>query len=162
MPKLTPPKIVAFLQNQWFKNPEKIKKIIERTTRDRAETMTASEVREFYIKTFLFWGCLTGRRLCVAFGKELCDRIVWEECSKEIGGKSSAAFPADLVHMQSVVDNHKPDIVLAFGGIASNAAIRLCVEKPTDWRVICGPHPAARQGDVTLRLLQMAQSLKGV
>lgn len=140
------PKIVAFLQNQWFKDPERIKSIIAKRIalelRGDGDNMTAHEVREEYIAYFLFLGCLTGRRLKAVFGDET-RRIVWEEVSREIGGHASSCFPADDAHIREVLDRHKPDIVLAFGKIACDALSRL---RPAAATLIRGPHPAARSG----------------
>lgn len=92
-------KILAFLQNQWFKDPEGVK----------AMFAEHPERRERYIEAFLFMGCLTGRRLKSALGEELCNQIVWEEISPEIGGHASSKFPPDLAH---IIGKHKPDVVI--------------------------------------------------
>jgi len=126
--------ILAFLQNQWFKDPEAARQVFARHP----------EHRERLVATYLFMGCLTGRRLLEVFGEELCDEIVWEECSPEIGGKSSSAFPADLDHIRKAIDKHRPDVILAFGKIAGDAMAAI---RPLT-RVIRAPHPAARQGSV--------------
>jgi hypothetical protein len=140
-------KILAILQNQWFKDPKKVKKIIEESDHPNA--------REWYIKTFLFWGCLTGRRLKQVFGEELIDEIIFEEASPKIGGQSNSCFPADLDHIQNVIKKHEPTVILAFGKIASNA---LEIIQPK-CRLIIGPHPAARQSSVLKELQFMKQEL---
>lgn len=99
-------------------------------------------------------GCVTGQRLEKALG-DLCDTIIWDECSREIGGKSSAAFPADLEHMRGAITEHVPDVILAFGKIAGDALKTIA---PTQ-RVIYGPHPAARFGAVE-GLASVARQLK--
>jgi hypothetical protein len=151
-------KIVAFLQNQWFRDPERIKRIIERTTEREATEgqKDAQAVREYYISSFLFMGCVTGRRLKQCLGEELCDDIVWEEISKEVGGQSSAVFPADLKHMRFVIDRHRPDVVLAFGKAATDALKEI---RPA-CDVISGPHPAARFNDILQRLYQMKREVE--
>jgi len=136
-------KIVAFLQNQWFKDPEGIK----------AMFAEHPERRERYIEAFLFMGCLTGKRLQAVFGEDLCGQIVWEEISPEIGGHSSSKFPADPAHIERVLRKHNPDVVLAFGKLAgdgllstlSNPNLR---ELPHGFKILYGPHPAARNGAV--------------
>jgi len=132
-------KILAFLQNQWFKNPERVKAIMDRNP----------ERRNQLIGTYLFMGCLTGQRLTAALGESLCDEIIWEECSPEIGGKSSSAFPADHAHMKEAIRKHRPDMILAFGKLSSVAIdyIRLNPEF-VSIPAIHGPHPAARAGAV--------------
>jgi hypothetical protein len=121
-------KIVAFLQNQWFHEPEKVRSIYARNP-GRREALN---------KRFLFAKSFTGRRLRAAFG-ELCDEIVWEETSPEIGDKSSAEFPPDAEHIQRVLDKHQPDLVLLFGRNALKGVSPLWTGA-----TVCFPHPAAR------------------
>lgn len=136
-------KIVAFLQNQWFKDPEGVARMFAENPKRR----------ERYISAFLFMGCLTGRRLQQVFGEELCDQIVWEEISPEIGGHASSKFPADPAHIERVLRKHAPDVVLAFGKLAgdgllstlSNPRLR---ELPHGFKILYGPHPAARNGAI--------------
>jgi hypothetical protein len=120
--------IVAFLQNQWFKDPEGIKQIYERWP-DKREKLNAA---------YLFMGCKTGKNLRKAFG-DLCDEIVWEEVSPEIGGHSASSFPPDPEHIKRVIEKHQPDVVLMFGKIAQDGVTPL-------WRgpKIAFPHPAYR------------------
>lgn len=127
-------KIVAFLQNMYFRDPE----------RTRAMFAEHPERRERYISAFLFMGCLTGKRLQSVFGEELCDAIIWEEVSPEIGGHASSKFSADIAHLTRVLDKHKPTAVLAFGKIAGDALRSMAC----GWAVIYGPHPAARNGAI--------------
>lgn len=138
-------RIMAFLQNQWFKDPEGVK----------AMFAEHPERRERYIAAFLFMGCLTGRRLQSVFGEDLCDGIIWEEASAEVGGHSRSLFAADRQHMMSVIKKHNPTIILSFGKIASEGLRSL----PIDIPVIYGPHPAARNGAVE-GLRKMRQELE--
>ena len=71
---------LAFLQNMWVRDPERVKRDIARY---------GEECRLTYIEYCLFAGCLTGRRLRQAFGEDLLDRIVWEESTREIAGNAS-------------------------------------------------------------------------
>lgn len=131
--------ILAFLQNQWFKDPEGAKRVFA----------NHPDKRNQLIATYLFMGCLTGRRLQQVFGEELCDQIIWEECSPEVGGKSSAAFPADIEHIKAAVKKHSPDVILAFGKIACDAIgdrVWLQAICGKDIALLFGPHPAARSG----------------
>lgn len=137
-------RIVAFLQNQWFKDPEGVK----------AMFAEHPERRERYIEAFLFMGCLTGRRLKSVFGEDLCDGIIWEEASREVGGKSQSLFAADRQHMMAVIRKHNPTVILCFGKIAAEGVKSLPIEIP----VIYGPHPAARSG-ATEGLQQMRSEL---
>lgn len=149
-------KIVAILQNQWFKDPEGVKAMMEEHP----------ERRERYIEAFLFMGCLTGRRLRSAFGEELCDRIIWEEASPEIGGAANSRFPADARHIAGVILKHRPAVVIALGTIAANgvmaaldhASIQQQAER-LELQIITGPHPAARQ-DPMPRLREIGSTLR--
>lgn len=146
-------KVLAFLQNQWF--PER--------QVDNVRRMFAAypERRNDLIARFLFFRCLTGKRLRKAFGEEWCDRIIWENASPEIGSESSSVFKADQQHILASLTQHKPDVVLAFGKQASNgllSALRL-IEGPSRFKVICGPHPAARHATVMDDLHDMRMDL---
>ena len=141
-------KILAILQNQWFRNPEKVKQIYARNP----------ELRNQLIKRFLFMGCLSGRRLQQAFG-DLCDTIIWEEASSEIGGYSASKFTPDPEHVKRAIETHKPDVVLCFGEIAGDAVRSLCcdldVKHPA---VMFAPHPASRS-DPMPALRELAATL---
>lgn len=132
-------KIIAFLQNAWFRDPEGVK----------AMFAESPERRERYISASLFMGCLTGKRLKAIFGEELCDAIVWEEISPEIGSHASSRFPADPAHIERVLRKHNPDVVLCFGKLASEGLRKtlstLNKELLNGFSIIDGPHPAARQ-----------------
>lgn len=148
-------KIVAFLQNQWFRDPESVRRMMTENP----------ERRERYIAAFLFMGCLTGKRLRAVFGEELCDQIVWEEVSPEIGGYAASRFPADAQHIATVICKHKPDVILAFGKIAANGvwAIMNHLKCPNEGaftaHFISGPHPAARGTQVLSDLRIVADQL---
>ncbi len=143
-------KIVAFLQNQWFKDPEGVK----------AMFAEHPECRERYIEAFLFMGCLTGKRLRAVFGEELCNQIVWEEISPEIGGHSASKFPPDPAHIERVLRKHAPDVVLCFGKLATNGVLATLSnpelrDLPHGFDLVHGPHPAARNGALDgLRVMQ--------
>ncbi|HLL52629.1 MAG TPA: hypothetical protein VK447_03725 [Myxococcaceae bacterium] len=144
-----PRPVLALMQNQWFRNPERVRDLME------------GPHRRAYIHIYLFAGCLTGRRIEAAFG-DLCDRrggdgglITFEEASPQIGGHASSRFPADMAHLRRVVADVRPKLVLAFGRIAGDAL-------PLVWTgpSIIGPHPAARGGDVVPRLRAMAHKTR--
>src|SRR4051812_46598313 len=107
--------IVAFMQNMWVRDPERVKQFIAahpEPTRER--------YRRLLIARLLFMGCLTGRRLQAAFG-DVCDSIVWEESTREIAGDPKTIFPPDLIHIRQVLAECEPSVVLTFGKIAWNA-----------------------------------------
>ncbi len=128
-------KIIGVMQNMWVKDPDRMKKSIERY---------GEKHRRRFIHYSLFAGCKSGRVLKSIFGQELCDKIIWEEASKEIGGKASSAFPADMEHLYQLICNEQPHIVIAFGKIASNALKKIVKSD----MLIIAPHPAARHPTV--------------
>lgn len=139
---------VAFLQNQWFEDPKRVRRLYEKHP-DR---------RQQFIRDFLFMGCLTGRRLEATFGDDV-DQIIWEEVSKEIGGKSSSKCKADLQHIESIIEKFKPNIVLSFGIIATQAIGRLELNRINQavlfqWKTCI--HPAARQANIMQELRSTA------
>ncbi len=142
-------KILAFLQNQWFKNPAAARRSYERWTRESPR----HELNAY----FLFAGCKTGRVLRKAFG-DLCDTIIWEEASPEIGGRSSSSFKPDPKHMATVALEHRPDIVLLFGkpaqrGWEQGGRFR---DTAIPKHVIQMPHPAARHNVMPALTVQAA------
>lgn len=141
------PTTLAIMQNQWFKNPERMRRMLEQTFEGN---------RPRFIKTFLFWSCLSGQRLRKAFGEERCDQFIWEEASPLMGDKPGAVFPPDHEHLKLILETYKPRIVLAFGKVA--AAGLAPFERPGQpFTVINGPHPAARNAMTVTALSQMAQ-----
>lgn len=127
-------KVLAILQNQWFKDPDRVRAFIERRP----------ELRRNFIRRALFAGCKTGRILKAGLGEEWCRRIVWEEASPEIGGKASSCFPADPAHILKMIDEVKPTVILALGKIACDAMS--VIMPPTMFTLLTAPHPTARGG----------------
>lgn len=148
------PVTVAFLQNQWFKNPDKIRGMYE----GHAAKIGLYPARARLNELFLFYRSLTGRRLKAAFGDEACRQIVWEEASAVVGGVSSSAYPADPTHMIAVIQHHQPSVVLTFGKIANdgiNAVMQLVHRDRLacpKFMILCAPHPAARHASVPFEL----------
>ena len=122
-------KILAFLQNQWFKNPEAIAILFNRYPNKRNE----------FIKRLLFAGCLTGRRLHEVFG-DLCNKIIWDEASPLLADHSSGVFKADIAHIAASIKQHRPDLIICFGKIAGDAVKSLSLQI----KIIYAPHPATR------------------
>lgn len=141
-------KILAVLQNMWVKDPESVRRMIERTP----------QVRRRLIRYSLFAGCRTGRVLKNVFGENRCKEIVWDESTREIAGNPRDIFPPDLSHLSALIAEVKPDVVLAFGRIASAALTPIV---PAE-KLIVGPHPTARQGDTMQRLRNMAARLEAL
>ena len=137
-------KVLAFLQNQWLNEPKKALAMIARTP----------QVRTRLIKYALFQS-YTGMRLKQIFGDE-CVECDWDNASPQIGSRSSSCFPADPEHIKAVLEEHRPDVVLTFGKVATDALKKTC----DNFKLIAGPHPAARQHNVMARLEKMADTLK--
>ena len=134
-------KILAILQNQWFKEPARIKRLLERRPK----------MRNQLIGRFLFAGCPTGRRLQTAFGKELCNQIIWEEASPEIGGFSRSVFPADHAHIAAAIAKHQPEVIIGLGKVAEGALLAMKLDPSI--QVLYGPHPATPNAIPALKAL---------
>lgn len=145
---------VCFLQNQWFKDPERMKQLLARFV-----AKDPHMGRERFIETFLFWSCLTGRRLLKAFTEQSCrEYMIWEEASDYIGGEAKSAHPADPAHMMRVLKKHKPKVVMTFGKIALNGLDQITEIMGSECKGaihLHGPHPAARHGTVVKELEEM-------
>lgn len=137
-------KITAFMQNQWFNDPARVERMMERAKKDGIYWDYRSRVIEYA----LFAGCKSGKILKQVFGEEICEAIHWEEASPKCGGHSSSCFPADLAHMQEVIKLTEPQIILSFGKISRDALKEL---KPSAI-LIFAPHPAARHNTVMVEL----------
>ncbi len=146
---MSQPTVVAFLQNQWF--PARHLATIELAYRLHGPT---PEDRADLNARYLFFRCLTGRRLRAAFGDELCDRIVWENASPRIATEASGAFPPDLGHIRSVIGHFRPAAILTFG-VPATKGVWAAMGDGDQTPVFTGPHPAARGACV-------AESLRGV
>lgn len=153
------PIIMAFLQNQWFRDPERVKQI-----RQRPEW--AERPRHDWNRTWLFFGCLTGRRLQAALGEELCQTIIWEEISPKISGTSAGRFPADFNHIKQCLEEHPPTLVLAFGRPAADALAAVQFElqqaKQPIWQLRTCCHPTARGAGVVERLNAFGRAVQQV
>lgn len=133
--------ILAIMQNQWVRDPETLRRILEKRP----------NMRRDLVRRLLFAGCLTGRRIKSVFGNQLVARMVFEEASPQIGGKSSAVFPADLDHLREVIVQVNPHTIIAFGKVAAGGLHEL------GQNFIEAPHPAAR-GPETIGKLGLARS----
>lgn len=142
-------KIVAFMQNMWVREPQRIHDQLARVKPSQRE-----KLRSMLIHYCLFAGCLTGRRLKAAFGDELCEEIIWDEASPVICDNARHIPPADAVHILEVLKRHEPDIVIAFGKSA-----RAALKELWQGHLICSPHPACRRIEDLLYLHQAAREL---
>lgn len=147
------PVILAFLQNQYFNQPERVAKLY-------AEHGTTPEGRAKLNAMLLFLKSLTGRRLKSAFGEELCNKIIWEEASKDVGSVASHCPDPDPQHIKQCIEHFSPDIVLAFGKVAQSGVSSACGDMIINFRYFEGPHPAARHATVISDLKAMADDVK--
>lgn len=117
MEDLQPPllKVVCVLQNQWFYDPPRIKRMLAYPTQDK------QKLRRRLLAYALFAGCKSGRMLRQHLGDKWCDRALWENASDEIGDCASSCFPADPRHLLTVVRTEKPHVVIGFGKVACDA-----------------------------------------
>jgi hypothetical protein len=150
------PKILAFLQNQWFDDPDGVKAMLARHDH---EPVIRERVRRRLIHYALFAGCLTGRRLKKAFG-DLTSEILWEEGSRVISGNARDFHPPDAVHIRWTIIEEKPDFILCFGRANKPIIEAICPSSDKSVRVIYMPHPAARQVTVPQALADGMASLQ--
>ncbi len=141
------PVILAIMQNQWF--PEHHIERIEEMYLEKPDK------RNWYIRYFLFQGCLTGKRLLSTLGDGYCwNHIIWEEAHPKIGNKPSANFGYDIDHIQAAIDKHKPDLIICFGATARKGVDNALVQKVflnqdgMGVDVYFAPHPANRDNPV--------------
>lgn len=141
------PVILGILQNQWFKEPERVRMMFDRQP----------HLRRPFIARTLFMGCKTGLVLRRVFG-EWCERITWEEASPEIGSRASSVFPPDPDHLRLLLIELRPRVVLGFGEVALAGLDRPCLALGIP--LIRAPHPAARAGTVLRALFTARQQLE--
>lgn len=99
--------IVAFLQNPWFK-PGTAQHHIE-MYRDN---------QDFHRWVLLC--CMTGQRLERAFGK-LYREIHWDNTNWRPAYESKGRVDPDYEHMEYVIVNKRPQLILSFGNQARDA-----------------------------------------
>lgn len=146
-------KIVAFLQNQWFKNPARVEEAIN--ARPEAER---AAFRQRFATRALFMGCLTGQRLLKSLGSELCNQIYWENASRVMGDEASSSPPADHEHIRAVLAEQQPDLILAFGKTAIMALMEIAQDMWPE-NLLVAPHPAARGPEVITKLKHLATQI---
>jgi len=147
-------KALAFLQNQWVRDPQRDPQRVRAQIARHGENW-----RRRFVSWSLFAGCLTGRRLKAAFGELVYD-IAWDNVSPKIGGKATDVFAADPEHMRRQIAFHKPEIILAFGKVAGDAMEAYFNLGNPLVLTIYGPHPAARRGDIMHLLEGMADEYR--
>lgn len=135
--------IVAFLQNPWF--PAHTHPTLVAKYRDR---------QDFHRR--ILGGSVTGKRLIAAFG-DMYDKIHWDNANWRHTSVANGKLPADLEHIDRVLTNNMPDLVLAFGKVAENA-ISPMVGKFGFTMIAC-PHPSAF-GNTSGNLTMLAKRVR--
>ena len=100
-------KIVAFLQNPWFKLG----------TEERIIHLYRDD-QEFHRR--ILASCMTGQRLMTAFG-DLYDTIWWDNTNWRPSWHSAGKVFPDFDHIKKVLEEVKPNIILHFGNQARDA-----------------------------------------
>jgi hypothetical protein len=143
MPKV----VIAFLQNTWVKNPEKLSEIYSRHD---------EEFRIRMIKLLLFsGGSITGKRLVNAFGRNICNQIIWEEGSPLITDNPRQFVPPEDEHIKKALEKYQPDLVISFG-----KANEKVIQKLWSGDLLILPHPAARQNGTVARLKSASSKIE--
>ncbi len=139
-------KVVAFLQNMWVRDPERVKRMIERNP----------EARAWLIRKLLFYRCRTGRRLRMGLGEEWCKRIVWEESTPVILDNPKDCPAPDVEHIKWVLEKYDPSVVICFTAPAAGIVRVLCGSKRSFFS--CN-HPACRQKGIVSQLRELRTKL---
>ncbi len=100
-------KIVAFLQNPWFKPGT-----------DERHIIAYRDDQDFHRRVLSM--CMTGQRLVAAFG-DLYDQIHWDNTNWRPAFMASGREDPDYQHMLGVMKRISPDLVLCFGNQARDA-----------------------------------------
>jgi len=139
-------KILAFLQNPWFK-PDTNMRLIEKYQTDP----------DFHRRVLLL--SATGKALYRAFGPELYDKIIWDNANPRHGNTRESMMPYDPAHMAKVLILNRPDLILCFGREAKMGMGRLMNGR---WpNVLFAPHPMAR-GSAANHLKDIVQKVKEI
>lgn len=142
--------IVAFMQNAWF--PEHI----THYHRELYQTDQAFH-RVVLGKT------MSGNRLKQAFGDKYYNLIWWDNAGPPAIGSSEIATPIDIKHVDKVINDHDPLLILTFGRKAEEAVSRAV--NSVDKTVMNCHHPNARfktQEDLLRFALRVIQWLREV
>lgn len=104
-------KIVAFLQNPWFK---------EGTDPAIANRYVTDQVfhRKILART------MSGHRLLTAFGQEDFNSIWWDNVAPLAADYASGITPPDPKHIDRVLSSQAPELILTFGLLAKDAINR--------------------------------------
>lgn len=150
-------KILVFMQNMWVKEPAKVQVVLDRH-KDKPDFWNRM------VKSLLFSGCITGKRIKQAFG-DLTTDMIFDESTKEILNNPRDVPKADLVHMRNTILRIRPDAILTFGNHAAKGLDKIITSPYVFYHIripkhiFNAPHPAARQPETITRLKNIAQSI---
>jgi len=139
-------KIVAFLQNPWFK-PGTPRRLIARYRDDPV------------FRRRVLGAARTGLLLRRMLGEALFESICWENANPRHGTDRLAAFPAEVRHMRRVIHRHAPEVVVLFGRQAQDGFDR--IRTPGSFVVLRAPHPQAR-GSYKRHLAEVSAALREI
>jgi hypothetical protein len=123
------PTLLAFMQNPWFP-PGTSKGIIDRYLTDQA----------FHRK--LLSRTMSGNRLVQAFGSDMFNRIWWDNVAPKHSEESSGMTAIEATHVERVIQQVKPDMILTFGTLAEQAVLNSLAAE--DLLYLPCHHPNAR------------------
>lgn len=151
-------KTMALLQNQYFNDPVRAAKLLQRYIEHEPDVG-----RHQFVADMLFMGCKTGQRILRAFGEDFARSMVFEETSTQMGGHAASSFPIDFAHVISAIHRIKPGVLVTFGVKAMAAATHIEVNAILDREkihVYHAPHPAARHATVEAELAAVAMEVR--
>lgn len=150
--------ILAVMQNMWLRDPARYHASLARREAEHGKA-EAEVLRRHYIASFLFMGCMTGRRLKQTFGEDLVGQILWEESTRAVADNPRQTFKPDHEHLRAIIEAEQPRVIITFGGIAYLAVAMVMSEHGIRKALIRCPHPAARQATVMDDLRKAAAAL---
>lgn len=159
-PGASPPRVLAFVPNRPFLDPDTLTRIYAAHTRDGRDL----DRRAGLNRAYLFFDDITGRRLRAAFGERWSHAIAWEWVNPGVAAKDGPVLHADPQHMACVIRHHAPAVVLAFGPAAGSGLLAASkLVEDADGRVpfysIVGPDPADRRAGTLGCLDRMYESM---
>jgi len=123
------PRILAFMQNPWFE-PGTRPEIIDRYKTDQ----------EFHRR--LLARTMSGQRLLTAFGPTMFMEIWWDNVAPKAAVEAAGVTDIDMQHVDKLICDYKPDIILAFGKLAEKALDNSFYAELIPY--FCCHHPNAR------------------
>lgn len=131
------PAVLCFMQNQWQPDADDW----------RAYWAEKRGQSHFYALRLRVIGnyirngkSMTARRLQSAFG-DMIEDMAWENSTWQVGNRPSSKFPADLDHMNAVIEVVNPLVIVSFGSIARDGLLKMDL---SGRRHVSFKHPTAR------------------